>query len=166
MVEYFSAFPTLVNNDGDIMKNITIRLDFMSRIKNNASIFQYIQISTGQRPEDIANIYYQDPTLYWVVLWMNDIVDPYYEWLLTDDQLYANALQKYSNIYATHHYQTITGSPLGVGIIVNQDTAYSEAISNIAYEQTQNELKRNIKILQPQYIPELLAEYQAELTGS
>jgi hypothetical protein len=164
-MEYFSAFPTVVNSDGDTMTNVCIRLNFINKIKNNASIFQYVPIRTGQRPEDIANIYYGDPSLYWIVLWMNDVVDPYYGWLLTDNQLMEYANVKYANVYATHHYETIAGSNLPIGTIVNQGTAFSQAITNLAYEQTQNEKKRNIKILQPQYKAQVLAEYQAELTG-
>src|ERR1035437_9059545 len=138
MVEYFSSFPTLVNNDGDVMKNICVRLDFLNKIKNNASIFQHVAIRSGQRPEDIALIYYSDATLYWIVLWMNNVIDPYYDWLLTDSQLVANANQKYANIYGTHHYETIVGSSLPIGTIVNQGVAFSQAITNLQFEQKKN----------------------------
>ena len=165
MTSYFSSFPTTINSDGLAMTNVCVRLDFLNRIKANVSLFQFVPIRSGQRPEDIATIYYNDPNLFWIVLWLNDVIDPYYGWLLTDAQLVTNANQKYDNIYATHHYETISGSPLPLGTIVNQDTAYSQAVTNLQFEQSQNELKRNIKILQPQYLQQVLSEYKAELAS-
>ena len=162
MTEYFSGFPKIVYN-GKQIKDITIRLDFLRRIKDNLSIFQYVQIQHGERPEDVANRYYNDPNLYWIVLYMNDIVDPYYDWLLTDDQLHAHALTKYENINATHHYETTALSELGEGVIVDSEALSKIAITNLSYEQTQNELKRKIKILKKEYIPQVLAEYRSEL---
>src|ERR1035437_10339738 len=108
-MELFSHFPQIVYND-QLIKDITIRLDFIQRIKDNISLFQYVQLRGGQRPVDIAEIFYGNPTLYWIVLFINDVVDPYYGWLLTDSQLWSYVNKKYSDPYATHHYEAITGS--------------------------------------------------------
>ena len=161
-MQLFSSFPKIVYN-GQLITNITIRLDFIQRIKNNLSIFQYVQIQHAQRPEDIAEIYYNDPTLYWIVLFMNDIVDPYYDWLLTDDQLWTFVNAKYSDPYSIHHYISTSNNVLGAGIIVDSITSDKTAVTNLAYEQAQNELKRKVKILKQEYIAQVLSEYQNEL---
>ena|ERR1035437_4044838 len=161
--EYFSSFPQIVYN-GDLITNLTIRLDFITKIKNNISIFQYIPVITGQKPEDIAYQYYGDATLYWIILYMNDIIDPYYGWLLTDNQLYAYAVQKYTSIFDTHHYETTAASPLGAGVITDSYNTYRTAVTNLQYEQTQNELKRNIKLLKGSYVAQVISEYRAELS--
>ena len=164
--EYFSSFPQIVYNS-DTIKNITVRLDFLNRIKNNAALFQYFILQTGQRPEDIAYAYYGDPNLYWIVLWMNDVVDPYYGWLLTDTQVYNYALQKYTDIGATHHYEASTNAKLPIGTIVDQYYLFPKvAITNLAYEQAENEKKRKIKILQGTYINQVLSEYRTELSSA
>lgn len=161
-MELFSGFPT-INYNGQLIKDITIRLDFIRRIKDNISIFQFVQIKSGERPEDIANKYYKDPNLYWIVLFMNDVIDPYYDWLLTDDQLYKYAVGKYTNIYATHHFETTANSDLGPGIIVDNLAPFSTPVTNLEYEQSINESKRKIKILKSAYIQQVLSEYQLEL---
>ena len=161
--EYFSYFPT-VSYNGDTLTNLTIRLDFINKIKDNVALFQYVNIVTGQRPEDIAFLYYGDATLYWIVLYMNNIVDPYYGWLLTDNQLYAYALQKYTDINAIHHYVTTSSSPLGAGVITDQYNSFKTSVTNLAYEQAQNESRRKIKVLQSQYIKQVINEYIAELS--
>lgn len=161
-MEYFSGFPK-ITYDGQLIRNITIRLDFIRKIKDNISIFQFVQIQSGERPEDIADKYYNDPNLYWIVLYMNDVIDPYFDWLLTDDQLFKHANTKYINIYATHHYETTSGSDLGAGIIVDQFAPFSIPVTNLEYEQSINETKRKIKILKQEYIQQVLSEYQQEL---
>ena len=164
--EYFSAFPQIVYN-GETIKNITIRLDFLNKIKNSTAIYQYYLLQTGQIPEDVAYAYYGDPNLYWIVLWMNDVVDPYHGWLLTDSQLNSYALQKYADIGATHHYEASTNDKVPVGTIVDQYFLFPKiAVSNLEYEQEQNELKRKIKILQPLYIDQVIGEYKSELAGT
>lgn len=166
--EYFSAFPLTTNLDGQQIKNITYRIDFINRIKENISLFQFVNIQTGQRPEDVAYQYYQDMTLYWIVLWLNDIIDPYYDWLLTDSQLYAYVQNKYGveNVNAVNHYETTASHPLGAGVWVDQTNTPNTAISNLSYEQTINEGKRKIKIVKPVYIRQILDEYQQELNSA
>jgi len=161
-MELFSGFPSVTYN-GQKIKNITVRLNFIKRIVGNASLFQYINIRSGQRPEDIANALYGDPNLYWIILCINNIVDPYYGWLLTDDQVYKFALQKYTNINDVHHYETTSQSSLGPGIVVDENASFSVAVSNITYEQRENEKRRKIKILKKEFINQVIAEYKAEL---
>ncbi len=164
--EYFSSFPFTVNQDGQEVVNITYRIDFINRIKDNIALFQHVNIVTGQRPEDIALIYYNDQTLYWIVLWLNNIVDPYYDWLLTDKELFTYVQNKYGsqNVYATNHYETTSAHSLGAGVWVDSTNTPNVAISNIAYEQSLNEAKRQIKIVKPYYINQIIGEYEQELT--
>jgi len=163
--EFFSAFPTTKFNDVDI-KNITVRLDILKRIKNNTTIFQYKLLKDGQRPEDVAQAEYGDPRLYWIILYINDIIDPYYDWLLTEDRLYEYVERKYTTekINAVHHYVTNSNSEFGEGIWVDFGTPFSSPVTNLQYEQSVNEEKRKIKILKTRYIPQILSEYQSELS--
>jgi hypothetical protein len=95
---------------------------------------------------------------------MNDIVDPYYGWLLTDNQLLAYTLSKYTSTSAIHHYETTSASPLGAGVITDSYNTYRTSVSNLQYEQAQNESRRKIKVLQSKYIPQVIKEYVSELS--
>lgn len=164
MTEFFSSFPK-INYDGNTVKDITIRLNFLNNIKSNINLFEHVQIFTGQRPEDIALKYYNDTNLYWIVLFMNDIVDPYYDWLLTEEQLMNFIKGKYGaeSIYSVHHYETTTQSDLGAGVIQNSTEPFITPISNLIYETRINESKRKIKVLKRQYIEQIIEEYKSEL---
>jgi len=164
MTSLFQKYPT-VQYDGRILCNIAIRLDFINRIKNNVSLFQFINLSDNDRPEDIAQRYFGDSELFWIVLMLNDIVNPYYEWLLSEDRFNEYVEQKYGleNIGDVHHYETTDASDFGAGVIVDAGEPFSTPISNYTHEQRLNEARRKIKIIKIRYIPQILAEYQNEL---
>lgn len=164
MTDYFSSFPTITYQKKE-MKNITIRLDFLDRIKNNIALFERHQLRDDERPEDVALNYYGDSALYWIVLYMNDIVDPFYDWLLNEQRLIEYVSNKYGaeNVYATHHYETTAQSELGEGVFVDFGTPFSTAVSNYEHEDRENEKKREIKILKRRYVAQVISEYNKEL---
>ena len=164
MTAHFSQFPRTTFNKS-IIKDVSIRLDFVTRIKNNLTLYQYEDLKDGERPEDIALKFYGDPELFWVVLYINDKVDPFYDWLLTEEHLNSYITRKYGaeNINAVHHYETTANSDLGAGVIVSSTEDFSVPVTNYEYEKAKNEEKRKIKILKNKYLQQVLTEYKNEL---
>jgi len=161
MGEYFTNFPEVTVDSGESITNVCLRIDFFEKIKDVAALFEDLQIRDGERPEDIALLAYNDPTLYWIILWVNNIANTYKDWPLSGDRLLDMISEKYgsSHIYDVHHHETISGSDLGIGIVVNSGAPFSQAITNFTYEDGLNEAKRNIKVLRPTYVPQVIAEY-------
>lgn len=164
MTTYFESFPLTVYNNQDIT-NILIRLDFLNKIKDNAVLYDDLQIEDGETAEDLADLIYGDSNLFWVILWSNNVINPFRDWLLSADQLMLFVQEKYGeeNIYNPHHYETTSSSDLGAGIWVNFGTPFITTISNYDYEAGLNEAKRKIKIMRPNYISQILQEYRQEL---
>ena len=96
---------------------------------------------------------------------MNDMIDPYYDWVLSDTDLYKLCQRKYGvdSVYSTHHYEATEFSPLDEGTWVGQGSDFSIPISNWSYENSLNESKRKIKILNPLYIPQVLSDLKKEI---
>lgn len=158
MYDLFSRFPTTKRNGVDV-PNLTIRLDFINRIKSNKSVFAYRILQDGQRPEDIALYEYGDTALYWIILMINNISDPFHGWLLTEKQLYDYCVRKYGadKIYSVHHYENADGDWVNLG------SGNTRTVTNMVYETELNESKRKIKILKKEYISQVVAEYNKEL---
>lgn len=163
MSEYFQSFPTVTTIDDKIVTDITKRVDFFNKIRENSAIYEYIQVMDNERPEDISQMAYNDPSLFYIILWINNITDVWQEWARNTDRLMEYVGQVYgtNNIFAVHHYETIQGSDLGIGIIVNQGTPFSQSISNFDYENSLNDAKRKIKIVNPVYISQIIKEFNA-----
>lgn len=97
---YFDKFPRVnYTFDGGLSSkravDITKRVGFKSYIKKNSEYFIEYQVRDGDTPEMVANKIYGDPGLHWVILIFNDIINPYYDWPLSQRSLEAYANNKY-----------------------------------------------------------------------
>jgi hypothetical protein len=102
MAKFFNFYPTTVYTNSnestsyDIVTNIIARFAFEKSLKENSALFYSYDIQEGDTPEIIANKYYGSPEKHWIVLLFNDIVDPQYDWPLTDRNLIVYINDKYS----------------------------------------------------------------------
>lgn len=87
MGKFFDIFPkTYYDLDGtlsgnyNLVTNIFVRIGIINSLKNNAAVYYPYLIQDGDTPEMIADKYYGAADYHWVVLLMNDIVDPNYDW--------------------------------------------------------------------------------------
>lgn len=107
---YFQSFPytyyTLDNGKTvQIVTNITQRIQFSDELKDNLSLFDEYDVNDGETPELVADKFYNNSELHWIVLLTNDIIDPRFDWVLSQNNLERYVSSKYSNVNAIHHYE-------------------------------------------------------------
>lgn len=106
MARYFNVFPKIDydlenSNQSEFVTNIASRFGIDEKLKENASIYYEYNIDDGETPEILAAKYYGSPEKHWIILAMNDIVDPQFDWPLTYSQFNEYVDSKYSaNNYA------------------------------------------------------------------
>jgi len=102
MAEYFRYYPlTIYAQDAeqssiDLVRNLVTRFSFEKQFKENASVFEKYNIQDSDTPESIAYKIYGSTETHWIVLAMNDIIDPQYDWPLTQITLASYINSKYS----------------------------------------------------------------------
>ena len=106
MSNYFSKFPTITYNKVDV-KDITRRSVFLSQNLSNPYVFLPYTIKENEKPEDIAYYYYGSVDYTWLVLLSNNIIDPYYEWPLDENDFNNYLIQKYETISGKKGYEVI-----------------------------------------------------------
>ena len=93
-LEYsLSTYPTLELSD------IFRRVSFTQSVKNDSGNFETYVVKEGQRPEDVAADFYNDPSWWWLVMMSNNIINVESEWPKSMDQineLFNNFLNGYS----------------------------------------------------------------------
>ena len=111
-------------------------------------------IIDGETPEYLAHEYYGDAELHWVVLYAQQMTNPYYDWPLRYYDLKKFVAKKYgtANINALHHYEDADKFQ------VDSDAAGALAVTNFIYEETLNDAKRNINLVRPEFVPEIVTE--------
>jgi len=97
-------------SDYTIVKNLFKRAKIREDIFQNVSFFEKYTILGDERPDQVADKIYNDPTLDWLVLLANNINNVYDEWPKTQYAFNEHLLQKYGSyeeLYSgIHHYET------------------------------------------------------------
>lgn len=130
----------------NIVTNITANVDFDKNLKDNQAVWLEYDIQDGESPEMIASKLYSDPEKHWIILHLNNIVNPYYDWPMLQRDVYKYSQKKYDSIHDIHHYE------LADGTYVDANTLDSIPITNYEYEEALNDTKRTIKLVAPEYV--------------
>jgi hypothetical protein len=94
---YFKKFP-LINYQGSIAINLLQRADFIRNVKSFSTSFYPYTINKENKIDHIAFNYYDDSNFDWLIYHANDIIDPYYDVPLTEDEFNSFIIKKYGSI--------------------------------------------------------------------
>ena len=97
MYNLFTKFPVIYYNDNPIV-NILAKVKFNELAKKTKAIYYPYTIAEGERPDVIATNYYDDPRYSWLIYMANDIVDPLYDWPMTNEELDKFIIKKYQSL--------------------------------------------------------------------
>lgn len=165
-------------NEYSLVKNFFKRAKLRDDIFENVAFFEKFIIKGDDRPDNVAFQIYGDPTLDWVVLMSNNIVNVQSEWPLSNENFYEYLIDKYENetkLYSgIHHYEANevktsngriiieSGTRVGVGQSVsffdkgkNDQVTITDIalpVTNFTYEQNLNNKKREIFLLKKIYL--------------
>jgi len=226
---YFEQFPLTYYSLDDkktiqIVTDITRRNIIDGSVSENYSFFETYDVKEGETPDIVADKFYENSELHWIVLHANNILDPRFEWPLGYVNLVAFVDNKYIQRDGTHHYENsnneivvgnlfiessnfanfVVGDVIvnetneGVGVIVSKLSSanviinvsvggfkqgddikvINEAniltissttsigcvpVTNFLYEERLNEIRRRIKILKPQYVEEVVKDFNIKI---
>jgi len=184
---YFRNIPDFeyVNRtkDGQFISNYTQVKNFFKKGKlredlfQDLTVFEKYSIRGDDRPDNVANEIYGDPTLDWVVLTSNNITNVQNEWPLSQKGFEDYILDKYKThekLNEIHHYESnevkdtngVIIFPKGVRVSAAQSVSYfeplseelvtvnpvSKAVTNYQHEEKINDDKRRIFLIKPIYL--------------
>jgi hypothetical protein len=125
-----------------IAANIFYRTKILDAVKSTASYYYDYLIQDGDTPEMLADKYYGDPELHWVILFMNDIVDPFYDWPLDYSRFMKYIQNKYGSIAAAqtqvHHYEKVIERYDSSSQITTTSTVIIDLVAYNALPDTEN----------------------------
>jgi len=176
--EFFADFPIIKYNNEPV-RDISIRIDILENVKSDSYAFLPYTIKDGERAEEVAYLYYGNPKYVWIVYLSNNIIDPYFEWPLDNYEFeqtlaktyaaqalaaspsnvgwqavveWANSTSTTSNIV---YYRRISDPTVRMnkdGLAFVTDAADWQAVRVYDYEFEKNESRRNIQLLNKEYV--------------
>ena len=103
---YFDKFPLIEYLDrleGDtktrIVTDILRRVQIKTTGKDENSFYVDYYLTDGDTPENISHRLYDTPSFFWVVLMVNDAINPYYDFSLSNVSLENYTKKKYEGKY-------------------------------------------------------------------
>jgi hypothetical protein len=63
------------------------RFKFLEKFKNSIRFYQDYYVQDNESPEHVALKFYGDSHWSWLVLLFNEILDPYYDWPMSDEDI-------------------------------------------------------------------------------
>ena len=137
--------------------NIFFRMAILKNVLNNTSSYYVYEIDGNDTPEIVAEKVYGDSGAGWIVIYANEIVDPQFDWVLTDDAFNKYLINKYGSVAAAqttiHHYEkvvetTVNGetntaiyeidrSRLTLNVLDVPDSTYNDYIDDFSVDTTQ-----------------------------
>lgn len=213
MPMFFSQFPTVNYKISDFntvqMTNLLFKTKFLQPILNNTTLYYNYYITEADKPEILAYKIYGNAEYHWIILYVNQIIDPDYDWPLSYRDFNNYIVNKYGSLATAkttiHHYEYIVKSVDSRTGIETIDTYVTDATDpresageNLPYnpydeltveygdgeqytfsnglgvtvftkrneitcydfEEELNEKRRNIRLLKPEFLEQVLAEFR------
>lgn len=82
MASFFSKYPKLIYNTKTVTDIIT-RIALREKYSNKVQLYYNYDLQDGDTPEIVAAKYYNDPERHWIVMMMNEIIDPVFDFPLS-----------------------------------------------------------------------------------
>ena len=183
MSNYFSKLPNLLYLDRGNKeirtyaraKNLFRRIKIREINDDQITNFELYNVLDGERPDNVAEKFYNDPNLDWVVLLANNILNVQSEWPLDNRSMEKYLDEKYGDdLFKIAHYESLevansTGEvifPKGIIVPENYSFTYFDVGTNqyqtvveMTYGVTNNQVEqrrqnklRAIRILKPEYV--------------
>jgi len=189
MANYFSYLPnlkysSLLKTAGDNtttveVKNLFRRAKLREDFSSVATLFEKYKVEGGDRPDQVAEKFYGDENLDWVVLTSNNITDIRSQWPLAEHDLNNVLNDKYTpqELVSIHHYETLEWRdynnnlimPAGKVVDENFTIKYTiggdlkevapfKSVSVFENELRLNDEKRNIQLIRRDLIPQVIKD--------
>ena len=189
MANYFRNLPRVgydINGTGkDSFVNVT---NIMKRVKFKPSVLEDISnyypyyVKEGERPDIVAHAQYGNIGYAYLILLVNDIYDPNFDWPLNSQVFEKFIINKYGSVTTAisgikHYFQIIRAEVPRTGTseripevkFAVDETTYDAlgisdrtTLSNYDHEVELNDAKREIRLINPDFIQDI--DYQVKRT--
>ena len=181
MTFYFNNFPNVSydvkkNNQPQIVTNLLVRYKLTQALKSQSLNYYTYSIQEGQRPDNVAFELYDIASYSWILLLINTIHDPNYDWPLAQRSFEKFLTAKYGSepvaLSTVHEYRKVVNEQsvlfdntiIPKKTLVVDETTYNtlstgarEIIYKYDYEEELNESRRNILYISSSALTTVLA---------
>lgn len=154
MSKYTHTLPKLTYN-GVTISDITHRIDLLKSVRKFESLYYTVRIAEDVTPEILAEEYYGNQDYWWIVCTINKVIDPFYDWVKRESEVYRYTDMLYADRHDIHHWEDETFAQFETDNPQNTRVP----VTNLAWELHKNDQLRSVMMLKPVHIPKVEAEF-------
>lgn len=172
--QYFSNFP-LIEYNGVALRNIMLKTNIIKELFLGQSIFYTYEVKDGEKPSMVAYNYYGSVDYTWLVMISNQMIDPYFDWILSDEEFQQFIISKYNSILAAQtlvveYADNVSDERYSLdtfNLVFEGDDLDGWLVPVYAYDKEfeLNEQKRNIKLIDKRFTRQITLELEKSLRG-
>lgn len=111
----------------DVFRRIILSKEY----QDNSTYFEEYEVLHGETPEEVSYRFYGTTQLHWLVLMINDIVDPRFDWPISEENLYKTVSDKYGgnkNIFSINSAKNKAGYAVETFFILTEDSTHEKPV--------------------------------------
>ena len=189
MANYFRKIPNVLYDiNGTEPNRFTTVTNIMKRVRFKPSVLENITdyfpyyVREGERPDVVSFNKYGTVAYSYLILLINDIVDPLFDWPLPARQFENYIIEQYGSVSTAqstnkYYYQIVRAEVARTGVservpeykIIVDQTTYNSLDASVRsaqnvydWEVEQNDNKREIKLINPDFIQDI--DYEVKKT--
>jgi hypothetical protein len=129
---FFESFPrisyTLDDYDSEqVVVDIFKRVIVSKEYQENSSFYETYEVLHGETPEDISYRFYGTQNLHWLILMVNNVIDPRFEWPLSEENLFKVVSDKYGsdqNVFTINRAVNAKGYQVETFFVLLEDSTH------------------------------------------
>lgn len=153
---YFSDFPRIAYTLDDfrseqIVTDVLRRVVFTKEFKENVSYFQEYFVIHGETPEQVSHRFYGTTQLHWLILLVNEVIDPRFEWPTSEENLLRITEEKYGgqdSIFTVRNALDANNRRVETFFLLTEDSTYNNPTRLMLETDGENFTKQPIQWLE------------------
>lgn len=135
-INFFSEFPK-TSYTLDDYKSRQVVVDIFRRVilakeyLENSLYYEEYEVLHGESPEEVSYRFYGTTDLSWAILMVNNIVDPRFEWPISEESLYKIVEDKYGgpqNVFTINRAVNAKGYQVETFFVLTEDSTHEEPV--------------------------------------
>jgi len=166
----FQDFPRIAYTLDDygseqVVVDIFKRVIFSKEYKENSAYYEEYEVLHGETPEEVSYRFYGTQALHWLILMINDIVDPRFEWPVSEENLLKAVADRYGgeqNTFTINKAKNKEGYQVETFFLLSEESTHNDPVRILFESNDINSINTPIEYADSPDITDYVSNYEVE----
>ena len=145
----------------DIFKRVILSKEF----KENTSYYFEYEVLHGETPEELSYRFYGTQNLHWLILMVNDVIDPRFNWPISEENLFKVVSDKYGddkNVFTINRAVNAKGYQVETFFVLDEESTHKDPIRILFEDNDIDAINTPIAYLESNTIVQFESNFEIE----